>query len=145
MEPSMRSPEDDFINPSDASSPVEYDPVFKRQMQRLHELTVYGRWFVVGLLWFCLAPISIWGLRSEIVLWRSYFTWTAVRFGLAYHPLSAFGLALCIGSTVAVLFWQSQNILFGLSPYQVKHLEKQLLRIRQQGESHPLWKWVCRE
>lgn len=141
----MRSPEDYPAESSDPASPVEHDPVFKQQMQRLHNLTVYGRWFVVALLWICLAPLSMWGLRSEILLWRSYFTWTAVRFGLAYHPLSAFGLALCAGTTVAVLLWQSQTILFGLSQHQVKHLEKQLLRIRQQGESHPLWRWVCRE
>ncbi|HEY9623316.1 MAG TPA: hypothetical protein V6C78_23370 [Crinalium sp.] len=124
---------------------IAQDPAFKRQIQRLHNLTVYGRWAVVALLWLCLAPLSIWGLRSEIPIWRDYFTWTALRFGLAYHPFSAFGLSLCIGATVAVLLWQSHNILFGPSHRQMKRLENQLLRIRQQGQTHPLWKWVCRE
>jgi hypothetical protein len=100
---------------------------------------------VIGVLWVSVAPISLWGLRSEIDLWRDYFTWTAVRYGLAYNPLPTFGLALCIGMTVTVLIWQSRNIAFGISQRQTKRLERQLLSIRQQGKSHPLWKWVCEE
>jgi hypothetical protein len=121
------------------------DPIFRQEMQRLHELTVYGRWLVVGLLWVGVGSLSLWGLRAEIALWREYFTWAAVRYGLAYHPVSAVGLALCIGMTVSVLLWQSQNILFGMSDRQTKRLEQQVLKIRQQGASHPLWKWVCQQ
>ncbi|MBD2460541.1 hypothetical protein H6G89_05735 [Oscillatoria sp. FACHB-1407] len=122
-----------------------YDPTFRRQMQRLHHLTVMGRWSFAGLLWLCLAPISLWGLRAEIALLREYFTWAALRYGLIYNPLPTFGLSLCIGTTVAVLIWQSCNILFGLPQPQIKRLERQLIRIREQGPSHPLWKWVCEE
>ncbi|MDX2215696.1 MAG: hypothetical protein SFY66_20710 [Oculatellaceae cyanobacterium bins.114] len=122
-----------------------YDPVFQQQMQRLHNLTVMGRWLVTGLFWLCLAPLSLWGLRSEMALWREYFTWAALRYGLIYNPLPTFGLALCIGTTVAVLIWQSRNILFGISQQQTKRLERQLIKIREQGPSHPLWKWVCKE
>lgn len=120
-----------------------YDPLLRHQMERLHRITVYGRWAVVALLWVGIAPLSLWNLRGEIALWRSYFTWTALRYGLAYHRLATFGLALCIGSTVGVLVWQSRNILLGLPSAQVQRLEEQVLTIRRYGKRHPLWKWVC--
>jgi hypothetical protein len=120
----------------------DYDPIFRQEMQRLHQLMVYGRWSVVIVLWLSLAPLSLWNLRGEIALWLDYFTWTAVRYSLAYNPIPTFCLALCIGMTVSVLIWQSTNILGGLSQAQIKHLEKQVIRIRQQGKSHPLWTWV---
>jgi hypothetical protein len=46
--------------------------------------------------------------------------------------------------TLAVLIWQSRNILFGLPENEQRRLEQQVLRIREQGQSHPLWKWICR-
>lgn len=119
------------------------DPTFKQQVQRLHHLTVYGRWLFVALLWISIGSLSLWGLRSEIALWRQYITWAAVRYGLYYNPLPTFGLAFCIGMTVAVLVWQSRNILLGLPRPEQRRLEEQVYRIRQQGSSHPLWKWVC--
>ncbi|WP_346016645.1 hypothetical protein [Chroococcidiopsis sp. CCMEE 29] len=123
---------------------AELDPTFKQQVQKLHHLTVYGRWLIVGLLWLSIGSLSLWGLRAEIALWRQYFTWVAVRYGLYYNPLPTFGLALCIGMTISVLVWQSRNILLGLPPKEQRRLEQQVRRIRQQGKSHPLWKWVCR-
>jgi len=122
---------------------AELDPTFKQQVQKLHRLTVYGRWLIVGLLWLSIGSLSLWGLRAEIALWRQYFTWVAVRYGLYYNPLPTFGLALCIGMTISVLVWQSRNILLGLPPKEQRRLEQQVHRIRQQGKSHPLWKWVC--
>ncbi len=119
------------------------DPTFHEQVQRLHRLTVYGRWLVVGLLWVSIGSLSLWGLRSEIALWQQYFTWVAVRYGLYYNPLPTFGLTFCIGMTAAVLVWQSRNILVGLPNQEQRRLEQQVSRIRQQGSSHPLWKWVC--
>lgn len=129
--------------PDPVAQEVYQDPVFQQQVQRLHRLTVYGRWIVIALLWVCIAPLCLWNLRAEIALWSDYFTWTAVRYGLAYHRLAAAGLALCVGTTVAVLIWQSCNILMGVPPQYAKRLEKQVLKIRQQGRSHPLWKRVC--
>jgi hypothetical protein len=123
---------------------AELDPTFKQQVQKLHHLTVYGRWLIVGLLWLSIGSLSLWGLRAEIALWRQYFTWVAVRYGLYYNPLPTFGLALCIGMTISVLVRQSRNILLGLPPREQRRLEQQVRRIRQQGKSHPLWKWVCR-
>ena len=119
------------------------DPIFKQQVQKLHHLTVYGRWLVVALLWLTIGSLSLWSLRSEIALCQQYFTWVAVRYGLYYNPMSTVGLAFCIGMTVSVLVWQSRNILMGLPRPEIRRLEQQVCRIRQQGPSHPLWKWVC--
>jgi hypothetical protein len=120
------------------------DPSFAQQVQRLHQLTVYGRWLFVGCLWLTITPLCLWDLHAEVSLWQQYFTWVALRYGLFYHPLSTLGLAFCIGTTAAVLIWQSRNILLGLPQQEKQRLEKQVYRIRQQGPTHPLWKWVCR-
>jgi hypothetical protein len=119
------------------------DPAFAQQVERLHQLTVYGRWLFVGCLWLTIAPICLWNLQAEIALLQQYFTWVAVRYGLLSHPLATFGLAFCIGMTTATLIWQSRNILIGLPKQEKQRLEKQVCRIRQQGPTHPLWKWVC--
>jgi len=132
------------FSPSPFSS-LENDSIFQAEVQRLHELTVYGRWLVVGFLWLSVGALSLWGLRSEIALWLENFTWAAVRYGLVYNRLPAVGLGLCVGMTVAVLVWQSRNILLGLPRKEQQRLEQQVRRIRQQGRSHPLWRWVCRE
>ncbi len=121
------------------------DSTFQIQVQRLYQFTVYVRWLVVSLLWLTVGFWSIWTLRREIGLWLDYFTWSAVRYALAYHRLAAVGLGLCLGATTAVLVWQSSNILWGLPPEQQRRLERQVDRIREQGSSHPLWKWVCRD
>jgi hypothetical protein len=125
---------DSIIDNSDAS--------FLEQVQRLHQLTVYGRWLFVSCLWLIISPACLWDLRSEIALWQQYFTWVAVRYGLFYHPLSTLGLGLCIGMTAAILVWQSRNILLGLPQEEKQRLEKQVFHIRQQGPTHPLWKWI---
>ncbi len=119
------------------------DPHFKHQVRKLHQLTIYGRWLVVALLWLSIGALSLWGLRAEIALWQQHFTWAALRYGLAYNRLPTLGIGLCIGMTTAVLVWQSRNILWGISQEEQKRLEKQVRRIRQQGSSHPLWKWIC--
>lgn len=121
---------------------LDKDPIFNAQVQKLHKLTVYARWLFAGLLWIFIAPICLWSLRGEIALWRQYFTWVAVRFGLYYNPLATLGLAFCIGMTASVLVWQSRNILFGLPQRDRERLEKQVFLIREQGATHPLWKWI---
>ncbi|AFY47287.1 hypothetical protein Nos7524_1408 [Nostoc sp. PCC 7524] len=118
------------------------DQSLAQQVHRLHQLTVYGRWLFVSFLWLTIAPLCLWNLRAEIALWQQYFTWVGVRYGLLYHPLSAIGLAFCIGMTASVLVWQSRNILVGLPQDEKQRLEKQVFQIRKQGPSHPLWKWV---
>jgi hypothetical protein len=86
--------------------------------------------------------VCLWDLYPEFLLWQQYFTWSAVRYGLAFNPFAAVGLAFCIGMTVSVLVWQSRNILIGLPQPEKQRLEKQVCKIRQQGSSHPLWKFV---
>ncbi|MCG5057873.1 MAG: hypothetical protein KA714_07640 [Limnoraphis sp. WC205] len=125
--------------------PPSEDSIFQAQVQKLHELIVWGRWLVVGFLWMTIAPLSLWGLRSEISLWLEHFTWAAVRYGLAEHRLSAVGLGLCLGMMVGVLVWQSRNILLGMPAEYKQRLEERVWQIRQQGPSHPLWKWVVEQ
>lgn len=140
-----------MTDPTDSPSPpIEPEPefsagdrTFQRQLQRLHQVSVYSRWFLVGLLWVTVAPWSLWSLRSELALWRDYFTWTAVRYGLAFNLVPTVGLTLCIALTVSTLIWQSRNILFGIPTRQRQRLKQRLRKIRQQGKSHPLWYWVC--
>lgn len=136
------------MNPSESPSPPAStlnDLTFQHQVERLHQLTVYGRWLFVGGLWLTLGTASLWGLRYPISLMQEYFTWAALYYGLHFHPLSTLGLATCLAFTTAVLVWQSRNIVFGLPNRDRARLERQVLRIRQQGSSHPLWHHVCRE
>jgi hypothetical protein len=136
----MTEQEEPRINDSSVDNSDAY---FIQQVARLHQLTVYGRWLFAVCLWLLIAPICLWDLRAEISLWQQYFTWSAVRYGLFFHPFATLGLAFCIGMTVSVLVWQSRNILVGLPQPEKQRLERQVYRIRQQGPSHPLWKWVC--
>jgi hypothetical protein len=123
--------------------PIELDPTFERQVQKLYRLIAYSRWLVVGCLWLSIGVLSLWGLRAEIALLLQYFTWVAVRYGLYYNPLPTFGLAFCSVMTISTLIWQSRILLFGLPPKELRRLVKQVQQIRQQGSSHPLWKWIC--
>lgn len=117
---------------------------FRQEVERLHELTVWGRWLFVGCSWLLIGSVSLWGLRSVIHLWLEYPTWSVVRYGLAFHRLPTLGLSFCIGMTLAVLVWQSRNILFGRPKRHQQQLEHRVLKIRQQGSSHPLWRWISR-
>ena len=134
------------MNQADEKQPLaaQTEKAFQREVERLYRLTLYGRWCVVVVLWLMVGSLSLWGLRYPISLLLDYFTWSAVRYGLAFHRLPAIGLSLCIGVTVAVLVWQSRNALFGLSPHERQRLEKQVQQIRLQGSSHPLWRFVCK-
>lgn len=118
------------------------DPHFSRQVQKLHNLTIYGRWLFISCLWLIIAPLSLWGLKEEILLWQQYFTWVAMQYALYHHPFSTLGLVVCVSMTVAALILQSRNLLFGVPQSELKRLEQKVSQIRQQGQSHPLWKWI---
>lgn len=124
------------------SPEVELDPKFQASVQRLHRATVIGRWLVVIGLWATIGLWSLWELRYPISLMRDYFTWAALRHGLISNLPATVGLGFCIGMTLSVLIWQSRNILFGLPIDEQQKLEKTVLKIRQQGQSHPMWKWI---
>ncbi|NJL90468.1 MAG: hypothetical protein HC916_12280 [Coleofasciculaceae cyanobacterium SM2_1_6] len=111
-------------------------------MQKLHQLTIYGRWAFVALLWLVVAPWSLWSLRAEIALAQQYFTWVLVRYAIVYNRLPSLALGFCIAMTTAVLVWQSRNIIWGLPAAEKQRLHQQVLKISQQGVSHPLWKWI---
>ncbi|WP_242017762.1 MULTISPECIES: hypothetical protein [Cyanophyceae] len=140
---SDQKPEEQTIHPSCFILHPSDDPSFGQQVQRLHQLTVYGRWLVAGLLWITVGPLSLWGLRYPISLMWEHFTWAALRYGLFYNPVPTLGLAFCVGMTVSVLVWQSRNILLGMPHREQQRLEQQVCQIRRQGKTHPLWKWVC--
>jgi hypothetical protein len=126
----------------DPDSIIELDPIFQSQIDRLHQLNIYGRWVTIGLLWATVGAYSLWELRYPIELISEDFTWSAVKYGLSFQPLPALGLSLCIGIMSATLVWQSRNIIWGIPKHEQERLIKQVCRIRQQGSSHPLWKWV---
>ncbi|NEQ38308.1 MAG: hypothetical protein F6K40_19385 [Okeania sp. SIO3I5] len=118
------------------------EPVLQIQVERLYRLIVYCKWLIVVLLWSSVGSLSILSLRREIYLWVEHFTWVSVRYALAYNRLPTLGLSLCLGTTTAILVWQSRNILWGISPEEKKRLEQQVRQIKHQGRTHPLWNWV---
>jgi len=129
---------------ADGATPAGHsDPGLQSEIQRLYQLTIYSRWLFVGGLWLTIGSLSIWYLRHAIQLWFEYFTWAAVRYTFAFNRLAAVGLGMCIGTTFAVLLWQSRVIIWGLPAHEYQRLSQQVIRIRIQGSTHPLWKWVC--
>lgn len=133
----------DFLPLFNSPDNAAIDRNMQQQIQRLYKFVVYLRWIKVALLWLLIAPLSLWGLRHEFPLWFDYFTWTAVRYSLAYNPLPAIGLSICVGLTVSTTLWQSYNALFGLSPQYLYQLEQQVLEIRQRGKRNWLRRKIC--
>ena len=113
-------------------------------LEVLRQRTLRNWWRLTIILWLTVGLWSLWQLRGEFLLWLQYFTWTAVRYSLAYNRLAGLGLGLCVGLTVATLVSESRHILWGLSKSERSRLEKQLAHIHRQGPSHPLWRLVQR-
>lgn len=109
-------------------------------LEKLRVIILRRWWVINGLLWLVVGSLSLWSLRPEIALLRQYFTWAAVRIGLAYNRPAALGLGLCVGLTVALLLAESRYLLFGLTTVEQQRLEKLLHRIEAQGAAHPLWR-----
>ena len=123
---------------------TELEPNLDKQIKKLYQLTIYGRWLLVVFSWLTLGIFGLWGLRKEIELWFDYFTWSAVRYAIHFNPLPSLCLAFCIGMTLSVLVWQSRNIIWGLPAPEKYRLEQRVKRILAAGSSHPLWKWIER-
>ena len=74
------------------------------------------RWWLVAFgLWLTVGIASIWALRRTWQQLAEYFTWAALRYGLAFNRLAAVGLGLCLGLTVALLIKEARFMLFGLT------------------------------
>ena len=117
----------------------------KPEIQRLHQLEIYGRWAFIAALWLTVGAMSLWQLRYRIQILMDYFTWAAVRYGLAYHIVAAFGLALCLGLTAGTLTWQLRCWILGIPSTERTRLQQRAQRIQQQGSTHPLWNWLHRK
>jgi hypothetical protein len=120
----------------------QLEPMFRNQIDNLYRLNLYSRWIAIALLWAIVGSYSLWELRYPISLIQEDFTWAAVKYGLISNPLAALGLCLCVGVTTGTLVWQSRNIIWGIPRKEQQRLTKQVCQIRQQGSSHPLWKWI---
>ena len=129
---------------SESISAIELDPIFKNQIDRLYHVSVYGRWLTLGLLWLTVGAYSLYELRYPLSLVQEYFTWAALKYGLAFQPIPALGLCLCVGMTASTLIRQSCNSIWGISKPERQRLIQQVAKIRKQGSSHLLWKWVVR-
>ncbi|MEM9005474.1 MAG: hypothetical protein AAGE59_18355 [Cyanobacteria bacterium P01_F01_bin.86] len=87
------------------------------------------RWWWLNLgLWVTVGVASLWSLRRTFQQLTEYFTWAAIRYGLAFNRPAAVGLGLCIGLTVALLVKETRFILFGLSRKERHDLQKALQR-----------------
>jgi hypothetical protein len=114
-----------------------------REIQKLHQLMIYGRWIAVATVWILIVPFALWDMRETIQLCIDYCTWSNIRLGLEFNPWSALGLSFSVGFALSVLVWQSINILKGeLSGRQKYYLSQQVQKIRQQGKKHWLYRWV---
>jgi hypothetical protein len=118
------------------------DPELHQAIERLYHLQVKGRWLFNGTTGIVLIPFSLWHLRYELQLWHEYFTWAALRYGLAFNLLATVGLLIPLALTTATLIWQSRNLLVGLPAQEVRRLEQQVQQIRTVGQGHWLWRWV---
>lgn len=116
------------------------DPQHQRQIERLRVILLRRWWRTSVLLWLTVGSLSLWSLRGEGAMLRQYFTWTGVRYAVAYNRLAALGLGLCVGLTVALLVAESRHILFGPTPSERQRLNQLHHQILQQGPTHPLWK-----
>jgi len=109
-------------------------------LERLRRLIIRRWWWRTALLWLTVGSISLWGFRDEMMILQKHFTWTALRYGLAYNRLAAVGLGLCIGLTIALLVAESRHIVFGLSDAERQRLQHLQQQIEHKGHEHPLWK-----
>lgn len=115
------------------------DPQYQRQIERLRVILLRRWWRICAILWLTVGSLSAWGLRGEWALLQQYFTWTAVRYAVAYNRLAALGLGLCVGLTVALLVAESRHLVFGLTRPERQRLERLHQDIQTQGVTHPLW------
>jgi hypothetical protein len=116
--------------------------MMQRQMCRLYQRQIRHQWLLVAWAAILCLPPSLWALRNEIALLWEHFTWTGLRYGLAYHLWASFGLIAPLSLLIGLMIRQARDRLFGLPLREQQRLARQLHKIESQGESHPLWRWI---
>ncbi|MBL1209666.1 hypothetical protein [Geminocystis sp. GBBB08] len=120
---------------------IENQSVSNQEIDRLHQLTVYGRWLLVVMSWILILPWALWELRETISLCQEYCTWSAIRAGMEFNPWGALGLVFCFAFATSVLVWQSSYILRGgLSDKQKYYLTEKVKKIRLQNKKNWLYR-----
>lgn len=83
-------------------------------------------WFFTLGLWLTIGVVSVWALRDTWRQLAEYFTWAAIRYGLAFNRSAAAGLGLCLGLTMALLVKEARFLLFGLTRKERQELQRAL-------------------
>ncbi|MGD1898674.1 MAG: hypothetical protein ACFB16_17175 [Phormidesmis sp.] len=113
-----------------------------REIEALRQAMMRTWWWVCLALWLTVGALSLWWVRSDLQELQQYFTWTAVRYMLVYNRVAGMGIGLCIGLTLALLYSESRQILWGISAGERSRLLSDLEKIHAQGPSHPQWKVI---
>lgn len=116
--------------------------ILEPKVEKYYKIIIYRQWLIVLILWLTLGIFAIWDLREEINLWQEYFTWSALRYALAYHRISTLCLSICIGLPLGLLIRQSKEILWGISAQEKYRLKQEVEKICDQGKTHPLYKFL---
>lgn len=125
--------------PAKSTALAILDPDLRQAVLRLHGWEQRRRWYVLLLLWLIVVPICLLLLRYPLSLLVDYFTWSGLRYGLAFNPKPASGLLVTLLLTVTSLLSRWFYHVFGLSGAEIRRLEKRVLRIRARGKQDPLW------
>lgn len=96
--------------------------------QNLYYAQIKRQWFTITVLWLIFLPFGLWTWRDNLSLIHDYFTWSAIRYALAFHLGATLGLSFCLGMTLGLLLRQSIHILRGLSDKEKYYLEQQIAK-----------------
>lgn len=89
------------------------------------------RWVTItGMLWLTVGLSSLWSLRRTFAQLADYFTWAALRYGLAFNRLAAAGLGLCCGLTIILLCRELRYQIWGMPRSERYQFLKALRRSR---------------
>lgn len=114
-------------------------PDLRQAVLRLHSWEQRRRWLIISLFWLVLLPLCLAMLRYHLGLLFEYFTWSGLRYGLAFNPIPAAGIMATVLLTLSSLLSQWFYRHYGLTAPEVYRLEKRARRIRAKGERYPLW------
>lgn len=120
------------------AEPTEHYDNTSSLVLKLMKAAIVLRWLFVLSLWLVLVPYGVWGLRSEFPLWREYFTWSSLRYGMFYNPWASLAIVICIAYTCAVLVWHSQKLLKGWSDQETYRFQQTADKILH-NPRHWLW------